>query len=264
MARKRSASAEESTVKASSQRENTYFEEKRRLLQAEKEAVAQFVVDNIIGEGDSILLDAGTSLFPIASEIARKTQSSAVSKTHYTIMTHNYEAFNILVDQVEGEAHVNIVLAGGRYDRDLNALFGPQTIRAYEDFYPRVVVMGISGMVANIGLFCHGNTEELAVKEVIFKKSELARDRIIIADHTKLGLPDALCFGRSDRLGGAPNCRVVTGEPPEGAAEAQRRLFESERQQLESRYGVKVEVVKVRSEGLSSSGAQEGQGARRR
>jgi DeoR/GlpR family transcriptional regulator of sugar metabolism len=226
----------------------TYFEEKRRLLKEEKEAVAQYVIDNFLKEGDSILIDAGTSLFPIADKIAKKTNSSEeADDTHYTIMTHNYEAFNILAKEVNNEAHVNIVLAGGRYDKDLNALFGPQTIAAYDSFYPRIVLMGISGLVADIGLFCHGNTEELSVKEVIFKKSESARNRIIIADHTKLGLTDALCFGRSDRLRGTVNCCLVTGEPTKNDDEIVRVRFNGEKQRLEEIYGVKVITVKVPS-----------------
>ena len=59
---------------------------------------------------------------------------------------------------------VNIVLAGGRYDVDLNALFRPQTIMAYDYFFPRIVLIAVSALVADQGLFGHGNTEELPVK----------------------------------------------------------------------------------------------------
>ena len=88
----------------------TYFEERLALKQKEKDAVANWVIENVIQEGDSILLDAGTSLFPIAEKIAKKTMGSEVSETHYTIMTHNYHAFNILVTKVSENAKVNIVL----------------------------------------------------------------------------------------------------------------------------------------------------------
>src|SRR5262249_53479226 len=137
--------------------ESSYFELREKIRTAGKESVAKYIVENFLEEGDSILIDAGSSLYPIAIEIANRTQHHPES-SHFTIMTHNYRAFQILIDKVPREANLNVVLAGGRYDRDLNAMFGPQTIRAYDNFFPRVVLIGISGMVANLGLFCHGNT----------------------------------------------------------------------------------------------------------
>ena len=188
----------------------SYFQLREQDM-AVKIKIAKYVVENFLHEGDSILLDAGSSLYPIAEEMGNRA-STKPDNTHYTIMTHNYKAFQLLVEKVPRNANLNIVLAGGRYDQDLNALFGPQTIMAYDHFFPRVVLIGISGIVADQGLFCHGNTEELSVKEVIFRKS--ARDRIIIADCTKLGVPDALRFGESQNLrAGVENCILVTNEP---------------------------------------------------
>lgn len=222
----------------------TYFQAREDLpIKSAKMAVAKHIVRNILHEGDSILLDAGTSLFPIAEEIANLARENPAS-THFTIITHNYKAFQILVDKAPREANLNIVLAGGRYDSDLNALFGPQTIMAYDNFFPKVVLIGISGMVADLGLFCHGNTEELAVKEVIFKKA--ARDRIIVADHTKLGVPDALCFGRSDKLrANVENCAVVTNEPSQSEHQDVRLRFDKEVTRLMDAK-VRVEQVKVK------------------
>jgi len=220
----------------------TYFQVREGNMRV-KGAIAKFVVDNFLHEGDSILLDAGTSLYPIAEEIARKARETP-EDTHYTIITHNYTAFQVLVEEVPRKANLNIVLAGGRYDQDLNALFGPQTTMAYDHFFPRVVLIGISGMVADQGLFCHGNTEELSVKEVIFRKT--ARDRIIIADCTKLGVPDALRFGESQHLhAGVENCIVVTNFPdPEGDTKLAKR-FREEVEKLEKTYKVTVKKVDI-------------------
>lgn len=221
----------------------TYFETREEKLMASKLAVARHVVTRFLREGDSILLDAGTSSYPIAEEIANRARQDPAS-THYTIMTHNYKAFQILIEKVPREAMVNIVLAGGRYDRDLNALFGPQTIMAYDDFYPRIVILAVSAMVANRGLFCHGNTEELAVKQRIFNKE--ARDRIVIADHTKFGVPDALCFGKTDDLlANVENCFIVTDEPSKESDKVLRDRFAKERACLTKEHKVIVEVVQV-------------------
>ncbi|MBN2286940.1 MAG: DeoR/GlpR transcriptional regulator [Tissierellales bacterium] len=219
----------------------TYFETREELRKQAKLKIAKKIVKDFLHEGDSILIDAGTSLYPIAQEIVNQAKENT-ERTHFTIITHNYSAFQTLVEDVPRDANLNIVLSGGRYDRDLNALFGPQTIMAYEYFFPKVVLIGISGMVADIGLFCHGNTEELAVKEVIFNKG--ARDRIIVADYTKLGIPDALRFGEAQNFkANVDNCIIVTDVPEKTEKKEIRDKVESELDKLRNVYRVKVETI---------------------
>ncbi len=243
---------EEGKVPQDGKRTVTYFNAKEQLQMPEKRAVAKKIVSQLLHEGDSILLDAGTSSYPIAEEIAEKAKGEPGS-THYTIMTHNYMAFDILVKNVPREAMCNILLTGGRYDEDLNALFGLQTLKAYDEFHPKVVLLAVSALEASTGLYCHGNTEEFPVKQRIFEKP--AVDRIIVADHTKLGRPDALCFGATSELTAhVENCILVTGEPKphkgDGSDakekfEKTRERFEKERKTLTGKYGVKIEIADV-------------------
>ena len=162
-------------------------------------------------------------------------------------MTHNYRAFQILVEKVPLEAKCNILLTGGRYDEDLNALFGWQTSMAYEKFHPKVVLLAVSALEADTGLYCHGNTEEFPVKQIIFGKRAI--DRIIVADHTKLGKPDALCFGETPKLrDNVENCILVTDEPSkDGGADAKERFerFEKERKILTGKYSIRIEIADI-------------------
>jgi len=226
--------------------DDSYFQARDQQHKAAKIAVARLITEKFLSEGDSILLDAGTSLYPIAEIVAQKAKSEP-GQSHFTIMTHNYRAFEVLVKAVPREANLNIVLAGGRYDQDLNALFGNQTVNAYEDFFPRVVLIGISGIVAEIGLFCHGNTEELAVKKAIFGKR--ARDRIIVADHTKIGLLDGFRFGEAQVLRANVNrCLLVTDAPPPNSPLDLRERFSKQIQILEKQGVVVEQVTDSRSE----------------
>jgi DeoR/GlpR family transcriptional regulator of sugar metabolism len=206
-----------------------------------KKAIGDRIVEKFFHPGDSIILDAGTSLHPIASKIVEKSRANP-DETHFTIMTHNYKAFEILVE-AEKKATLNIVLAGGRYDQDLNALFGAQTASNYETFYPRTVVIGISGLVADTGLFCHGNTEELQVKELIFKKSCIRR--IVVAHHTKLGLPDSFLFGEVLKMnaGAVEGCTIVTTKPPSDCTEQVKSKYRSEVEALRKKYQIDVEEI---------------------
>ncbi len=217
----------------------TFFDMRNDRMRLEKREVARYVVENYLREGDSIILDAGSSIYPIAEVIAEKARLEP-QRTHFAIMTHNYAAIEVLA-RVPREANLNIVSSGGRYDWDLNAYFGNQTVNAYADFFPRVVILGVSGLRAEIGLFCHGNTEEPAVKTFIFRKQ--TRDRIILADYTKIGFQDGFRFGESNALrDGARRCIVVTTSPPQGANVEDRDLFEREIELLKM-YGVDVIVI---------------------
>ena len=208
-----------------------------------KKAVADRIVEKYFHPGDSILLDAGTSLHPIATRIVEMSVDRP-DETHFTIMTHNYKAFQILVE-ADKKANLNIVLAGGRYDQDLNALFGAQTATNYETFYPRAVVIGISGLVADTGLFCHGNTEELQVKELIFKKACVRR--IVVAHHTKLGFPDSFLFGATLGLkaGAVEGCALVTTKPFPDSSKQVHDKYRYEVNALRTKYGIEVEEIEL-------------------
>jgi DeoR/GlpR family transcriptional regulator of sugar metabolism len=230
-------SISENTVKNGTPK--TYFEEREKRHMNEKKGIAEFIVENYLQEGDSILIDAGTSLYPVADEILMKANSTPW-KTHFTIMTHNYKAFQILV-QAPVNSNLNVVLAGGRYDKDLNALFGPQTIMAYQEFFPRVVLIGVSGIVADIGLFCHGNTEEFAVKKEIYNKH--CRMRIILADYTKMGVPDSLCFGRFGKsFEDKTQLILVTNKPDEKEDTTIKERYHNEIEKLRKKM-VDIQIV---------------------
>jgi DeoR family fructose operon transcriptional repressor len=163
----------------------------------------------LLEEGDSILIDAGTSLTPIA-RILRKLADLNANQTHYTIMTHNNDAFLALSD-TPASARFNVFQTGGRYDRDLNASFGHQAEMAYLRFHPRWVFIGHNGLEADLGLFCHGNTEELALKREVFAMP--AGGRVIISDLTKIGRPGGLLFGDSSSLTtNVDECWIITDD----------------------------------------------------
>jgi DeoR/GlpR family transcriptional regulator of sugar metabolism len=178
-----------------------YFDAQKTRIPSAKQRIAKHIVAEYLAPGDSIVIDAGTTLWPIAEAVAKAKESS------YSVMTHNYVAFEKLQVR-EREVGLNLFLAGGRYDNDLKAFFGNQTCRAYESFGPRKVFIGVSGLSAGAGLRCRGNTEESQVKELISKLP--AQHRIIVADFTKFGKTDALQFANTADL------TIATMEQAEG------------------------------------------------
>lgn len=184
-----------------SDRKGGYFDAQSTRVTDAKKIIAKHAVSNYLAPGDSIVIDAGTTLWPIAEELAKAKETS------YSIMTHNYIAFEKLQARAK-EGGLNLFLAGGRYDDDLKAFFGDQTCRAYESFGPRKVFIGVSGLSAGAGLRCRGNTEESQVKDLISKLP--AQHRIIVADFTKFGNTDALQFANTGDLS------ISTTEQAEG------------------------------------------------
>jgi DeoR/GlpR family transcriptional regulator of sugar metabolism len=97
--------------------------------------------------------------------------------------------------------------------------------------------------LAEIGLFCHGNTEELAVKKAIFGKR--SRDRIIVCDYTKIGTLDGFRFGEAQSFrANVSRCILVTDVPPQDSALEVRERFEKQLQLLEKQ-GVIVKQVEA-------------------
>jgi len=226
--------------------DKTFYEAKAEIQQEAKLAVALRAVI-FLAEGDALLIDAGTSLTPMA-KIIRAMSADYFELCHHTIMTHNQDAFTELVES-EPKARLNVFQTGGRYDRDLNASFGRQAERAYEEFDPKWVFIGQSGLDADRGLFCHGNTEELSLKQVIFSKPAFAR--VILSDYGKLGIPGGLRFGESNRLrDNVEHCILLTSDPRDepkdypSSDEPREERYERQITKLSETHGVSIIPVK--------------------
>ncbi len=213
---------------------NSFYEAKQRENLLDKIAIS-LLSNCLLSEGDSIIIDAGTSLTPIAKIIKERAQEKP-KQTHYSIMTHNRSAFDLLIE-AKSTARFNVFHTGGRYDEDLNASFGWLSEYAYQNFHAKWAFMGQAGLVSNEGLFCHGNTEELSLKRIIFSKPGYAR--VIIADWSKIGIPAGLCFGDSDKfVDNVDYCLLLTTMPNKQMEISEK--LDRELTRLESTYKVKV------------------------
>ena len=220
---------------------SSFYEAKQKVGILDKFAVC-LLANCLLVEGDSIIIDAGTSLTPLADVIRIRAETNA-DETHYSIMTHNREAFDTLI-KAQSKARFNIFHTGGRYDEDLNASFGWLAEYAYQNFHAKWVFLGQAGIVAHEGLFCHGNTEELSLKRILFGKPGYIR--VILSDNSKLGVPAGLCFGSSDKfIDNVDYCILLTTVPKNGEG---REKFDREVATIETTYKVKVIRVEYNSD----------------
>jgi DeoR/GlpR family transcriptional regulator of sugar metabolism len=206
-----------------SQSKCTYTEYQWGTREAAKRVIAKFVVGPARGRGlipprSAVLLDAGSTVGWVAREIFLRERDECLG---LTLMTNNMSIFNDF-NQEDGPGNfapprdnsLALLLTGGRYDKQHDALFGAQARRGIDPFNPHVVVIATSGFTLSEGggLYYHGHTEEEVVKTALWEKE--TDHRIIVCDHAKVGRKDSFLGGKIDHLmRGADRCTIVTTAP---------------------------------------------------
>jgi DeoR/GlpR family transcriptional regulator of sugar metabolism len=232
--------------------EHGYYRSKLKQNIDHKRAVArELLSQNLIHDGDPMVLDAGTSV-SIAAELIFASDLKNLS-----ILTHSIAVFQQFYEGTQGGGH-EVLLTGGGFDQNYNALYGKVAESAYSAFNARVVILAISGLTAlkdlahEPGIYCHA-VVETRLKEILFK---LPTDRrIIVADYTKIGHVDSHLFGtigeiKSNVLSGG-DC-LITTEPPADTPAEEVRLFRETIDQLKE-WKVNVYAIPAPQAGASAS-----------
>jgi DeoR/GlpR family transcriptional regulator of sugar metabolism len=205
---------------------------------ASKVAIAKHVAKQYVEDFDAVLLDAGSTAELIAEELF-------IQRKYLSVMTNNmgaYAAYTRAITSPQnkraaslhqgvpraGLLHENeLLLPGGRYDATYEASFGDRTIEAIQTFTPNVTIIGVSGLLFEKGVFCHG-AEEVRVKHLLWT---IPTDtRLIAADWSKIGKRDAHAFGHTikELKLGARKAVVVTNKPSKNAPSDERKEFDQQ------------------------------------
>jgi len=139
----------------------------------EKEKIAAYVVSKLIQPGDTIILDAGTTTYLIASLI-RKQKLSGL-----TIITNSIANATELA-LCPGITHL---LTAGKIHSETMSLLGPETIKSLDGFHVDKAFIGTAGIHWENGL-TDINVEGCTVKREFLKRAD---KKIILADHSKIG-----------------------------------------------------------------------------
>ena len=190
----------------------------------EKQSLADFVTDKLIAPETTIFLDAGSTMATIATALFKRENSRPMKgKQHrqmkLCIVTNNmiiFRDFNNFVrdNLLPGDHSLSLVMTGGEYDRQHEALFGCVTEASLDAVKCHIAVMGTSGLIlrADSGIHSHALTAEKVTKNAIFGKR--VQHRIIVCDHSKIGREDTLLCGEMRNvLKNAARCTIVVGTP---------------------------------------------------
>jgi DeoR/GlpR family transcriptional regulator of sugar metabolism len=143
--------------------------EERAMREIEaKRQIAQATAKRI-QDGDSILIDGGTTTLELAKLLVGRPLQ---------IVTNSLPIANLFA----GSRETDLVMLGGYVYPRTGVALGPLTIRMLEDMHVHQAIMGVGGITAK-GLF---NSNSLLVEtERAMMRS--ADEVVILADHTKIG-----------------------------------------------------------------------------
>ncbi len=143
-----------------SQRETEHVEEKKVIARKALE---------MIGAGDNIILDTGTTTLYIARELVKSTFTITVATT------------SLAVASILFNSHHDVLIFGGFLRREIPDLIGPLTEKNLLDFHADTLFMGCDGLVAEEGFF----TSDLNISNIEEKMVRLADRVIVVTDSSK-------------------------------------------------------------------------------
>jgi DeoR family transcriptional regulator, aga operon transcriptional repressor len=143
--------------------------EKEQLHRKEKTRIAQAAV-RLVEEGQSVLLDSGTTTTAIARALKDMAQ--------LTVITN---AINIAAELAG--THIEVILTGGMLRKNSFSLVGPLAEQTLRQLSADILFLGVDGFDTKTGLF----TPNLLESQVNRAMVDIARRTIAVCDSSKFG-----------------------------------------------------------------------------
>jgi DeoR family transcriptional regulator of aga operon len=145
--------------------------EKEKLHRKQKTQIA-LAAARLVEEGQSVLLDSGTTTTAIARALKNKNMA------RLTVITN---AINIAAELAG--THIEVILTGGVLRKNSFSLVGPLAERTLRQLSADILFLGVDGFDTGSGLF----TPNLLESEVNRGMVEVARRTIAVCDSSKFG-----------------------------------------------------------------------------
>ena len=123
---------------------------------------------SMVEDGETILLDAGTTTREIARELCGK---------RLTVATNSMDIASIFAD----EENIEVILLGGIWRKSINSLIGPLTNSMLKLFCFDKVFLGANAVDCQFGITTH-NIAEAETKRAML---QAGKKTILVADHSK-------------------------------------------------------------------------------
>ena len=149
---------------------NTSFFQRLNMRSPPKNAIAVAALE-YVHEGDTIILDAGSTTLALAQILHRRFRSL------YIITSSIPAALEL------SQAGYEILLIGGQVRNHSLALIGPAAIKTLETFHADRAFLGTSGVTLTHG-YSTPNTLDAAVKQAMMRSAD---ETYVLTDSTKFG-----------------------------------------------------------------------------
>jgi DeoR family transcriptional regulator of aga operon len=146
--------------------------EKAKKHADEKRAIGAKAAE-MIYDGDTIILDSGTTTFEIARNIKEK------KKKNITVITN---ALNIATE-LAGVEGIGVVLTGGMLREKSFSLVGPHAEQTLKDYFGDKLFLGVDGICTDYGI----TTPNLLEAQVNRLMVERSNEVIVVTDSSKFG-----------------------------------------------------------------------------
>jgi DeoR/GlpR family transcriptional regulator of sugar metabolism len=151
---------------------------------------------NLIAEGDSVALDAGSTCLAVAHGLK--------NRRNLTIITPGLRIAEALVDEPE----IRLILAGGIVRPGEASLTGDLARHAFSQLSVDRLILGVGGLDASFGISEY-NWDDVLVKQAMIRS---AKEVLVVADSRKF---DQIAFARIAGLEAITT--LVTDRAPDGA-----------------------------------------------
>ncbi len=146
------------------------FIEKAKLHATEKGRIGARAAEMIF-DGDSIIIDSGTTTI----EIARRIKD----RQNITVMTNDVN----IATELAGNSGISLHMPGGLVRENSFSLVGPAAEAALREYYFDKLFLGVDGFDMNVGLTTPNQMEAKLNTLMV----EVARETILVTDSSKFG-----------------------------------------------------------------------------
>lgn len=182
--------------------EPTYLE-KEDQFRKEKEAIAKKAVE-FIHEGDTLLLDSGTTIFHLVKELKKFDK--------LTVVTNSL----IFAQELQDSQGIDVMITGGFLRKETLALVGPLAEQSLNKMKVDIAFIGTNGIDLIEGI----TTPNLVEAETKRKMIQSAKQVVLLADHSKLG---KVAFAKVAELSEI-NKLIIDQEVPESVINSLKNL----------------------------------------
>jgi DeoR/GlpR family transcriptional regulator of sugar metabolism len=149
--------------------QTTTMKERMVLHKEEKERIAKFVTQ-LVHDGDSIMIDGGSTTMLVTKELC--------DKKNLLVVTNSPAIGEMIIDAGDNK----VVLTGGELLKETHAMIGNETEHSLEQYRTDKAIIGVSGLLVDAGCFS-AIPQEAEIKRLMSTNSS---ETIVVADSSKI------------------------------------------------------------------------------